>query len=342
MISVIIPVYNVEDSLRRCIESIISQNYSDIEILLIDDGSTDGSGIICDSYVKIDNRISVIHQTNQGLSGARNTGILKSQGDYIAFVDGDDWVEPNMFSVLKDAIDYSSADVVCCNYYTEYNCNNQIELIITSSLTEDNNETNLRNMLSGKYGNAVWNKLWRRSLFTDGLLFPDGHTYEDGLIQLKIMEKCQRVACITDALYHYCYRTGSITNSPTINNICDRWMAEKSKFDRYAHKSNTFYYLCLALCASAIKYAWQWSYGNTKADIKKNEKAIVEMRCFANDTKNTIMNNKGYYSIQTILYYKIACARNYYLSLKTGYLLNFIRINIRKIESFFTKKCLLH
>lgn len=120
LISIIVPVYNVEKYLNKCIDSIINQTYKNIEIILVDDGSTDNSGKICDEYLLRDSRIKVIHKNNGGLSSARNEGINISSGEYIGFVDSDDWVEPNMYEEMYKKILYSNADIVDCGYWKEY------------------------------------------------------------------------------------------------------------------------------------------------------------------------------------------------------------------------------
>ena len=120
MISVIVPVYDVALYLRQCVYSIMNQSYADLEILLIDDGSPDQCGEICDEYVKQDNRVRVFHTDNRGLSAARNLGIRESNGNYIAFIDSDDWIEPDMYECLLRRAEETGADVVECGVYREY------------------------------------------------------------------------------------------------------------------------------------------------------------------------------------------------------------------------------
>ncbi|MFA6343015.1 MAG: glycosyltransferase family 2 protein, partial [Fibrobacteraceae bacterium] len=117
LISVIIPVYNGESYLRQCIESIQGQTYAPLEIILVDDGSTDGSGKLCDEYGNADSRIQVIHQNNQGLSGARNRGLRQCSGEYIAFVDGDDAVSEDYLEFLWTQIHLTGADISCCGFH---------------------------------------------------------------------------------------------------------------------------------------------------------------------------------------------------------------------------------
>lgn len=119
MISIIVPVYNVEKYVRKCLDSVVNQAYKDLEILIVDDGSTDGSGKICDEYKK-DDRVKVFHTENRGLSAARNYGIDRAHGEWIGFVDSDDWIEPDMYEVLLKSALETDADIVECGVYTEY------------------------------------------------------------------------------------------------------------------------------------------------------------------------------------------------------------------------------
>jgi glycosyltransferase involved in cell wall biosynthesis len=119
MISVIVPVYNVKPYLRKCLDSIINQTYRDLEILIIDDGSTDGSGDICDEYRK-DDRIKVFHTENRGLSAARNLGLDNTTGNWIGFIDSDDWIEPDMYEVLLRKAEETRADIIECGCYADY------------------------------------------------------------------------------------------------------------------------------------------------------------------------------------------------------------------------------
>lgn len=115
LLSVIVPVYKVEPYLRRCIDSIRCQTYRNLQIILVDDGSPDNCGAICNEYTKIDSRIITIHQKNEGLSGARNNGLLFAKGDYIAFVDSDDWIHPTMYQTLIDMIEEHNLDIARCS-----------------------------------------------------------------------------------------------------------------------------------------------------------------------------------------------------------------------------------
>ncbi len=170
MISVIVPIYKVEPYLQQCVDSILNQTYSDLEILLIDDGSPDRCGEICDEYAKKDKRIRVFHTENRGLSAARNLGIQESTGSFLGFVDSDDWLDNDMYEVLLDRIVDTQADISGCGFYTELSTNPK-----TSNLEEtiySGVESEIA-LLDGKVSNYVWNKLYRRDVFRN-VSFPEG------------------------------------------------------------------------------------------------------------------------------------------------------------------------
>lgn len=217
LISVIVPIYNIELYLKQCLESLINQIYQNIEIILVDDGSTDQSGVICEEYAEIDKRIIVIHQKNQGLSGARNTGLRKASGDYIAFVDADDVVSIHYLSTLYWHLIRNNADISCCQYYSQKRnvvfSKNEPKLkgtILSSKrMLEDWHGTN-------KYiETVVWNKLYKRDVFIhDGemILFAVGRNHEDILISHQLVANSKKIVLLDNKLYYYRKRKGSIVN----------------------------------------------------------------------------------------------------------------------------------
>lgn len=204
LISVIIPVYNVKHYLRQCLDSVVSQTYRNIEILIIDDGSSDGSGIICDDYALKDARVKVFHTDNLGLSAARNYGLdHKSEAsEYVVFLDSDDWMEPQAIQILFNSADKYQADIVSCSFYIEYlNCQ------LTSSQPELKmvleGEQSLNSFISEFYiGNAAWNKLYKAELFKS-LRYPQGRLYEDVSTTYKTVLAAERVVVLPDLLIHY-------------------------------------------------------------------------------------------------------------------------------------------
>lgn len=211
LISIIVPVYNVEKYLENCIDSILKQTYTNFEVILIDDGSTDTSGEICDKYVEKDKRIQVIHSKNGGISKVRNKGIELAKGDYISFIDSDDIVSPKFLEILFTTINESQADISICGfesfYYNEPNL--MQEQNIEKSYTYTKN-TAMKALLEDEIiTNHLWNKLYKRELWT-GITFPDGKKFEDVSVMYKIFEKCQKIEYNPITLYYYRRRSDSI------------------------------------------------------------------------------------------------------------------------------------
>ena len=211
MVSVIIPAYNVEQYVERCVYSVTKQTYRNLEIILVDDGSTDCTGIICDKLAKEDNRISVIHKTNGGLSDARNAGIDVSRGEYISFVDSDDYITSDMLEHMMNAMCETDISMVVVGFWKqsgdarEY-CGPTTERVVSS-------EEALKNIYIGhEIYPASWNKLYRRALFTNNR-FAVGMINEDSEIITKLLMECNRVALVSKPLYIYMIREGSITQS---------------------------------------------------------------------------------------------------------------------------------
>ncbi len=218
LVSVIVPVYNVAPYLRDAIDSLINQTYRHLEIIIVDDGSTDGSGEICDEN-KYDPRVDVIHQENRGLSGARNMGLDRMTGDYVAFLDSDDIFLPDMISQMLEAIDLSQSDVVECNCNLFGTKGSRINPIIKREEILSSKEA-LNRLISGGISFSVCNKLYRSSLWND-IRFSQRHVYEDVDIMYKILEKSKSIHLIPQTLMRYREREGSICHSVTEENIQD-------------------------------------------------------------------------------------------------------------------------
>lgn len=206
-VSVIIPVYNVEKQLPRCVDSVSSQSLSEIEIILVDDGSPDKCPQICDEYKEKDSRIKVIHQINGGLSDARNSGLNLATGEYILFLDSDDWIEETMLERLYQRASTDFSDIVVCSYIIEYPNNNfsiKKELSTWVSYTDNIAEAIYKLDLEGMF-NVVWNKLYRHDLLKgNNINFEiDGVPGEDLLFNCAAFQKVQRVSYENKILHHY-------------------------------------------------------------------------------------------------------------------------------------------
>lgn len=231
MISVIVPVYNIEEYLPTCIESILNQTYKELEVLLIDDGSTDNSGNICDEYAKLDNRCTVIHQKNKGSSGARNIGLEHATGEYISFIDGDDYIHPQMLEILYEILQKGDYDFSMASF-------KQVEQYKKEDFVASINNNNTfivrhLNLMKRLYNindpylkwsevnfQVVWNKLYKKNLIND-LRFKQTGT-EDTEFNNKVYIKTNSAILIDIPLYYWVQRPSSITHQPVNQNFIDR------------------------------------------------------------------------------------------------------------------------
>lgn len=214
LISVIVPVYNVEEYLPRCVDSILAQTYENLEVILVDDGTKDNAGLLCDQYAQKDARIKVIHKTNGGLSSARNAGIDIAKGDYLAFVDSDDWIEPDAYEVMMAAAQKYDVKLVCAGRYDMDSeqgekipglCPEKEEVIRGTEL--------VRRMFTWNHiDSAAWDKLYHRDLFRE-IRYPVGRVCEDVPTTYKIALDAGNVAMCPKPIYNYFHRPGSITMS---------------------------------------------------------------------------------------------------------------------------------
>jgi len=214
LISVVVPMYKVEAYLERCIQSLVDQTYTDLEILLVDDGSPDRCGEICDEWAKKDARIRVIHKKNGGLSDARNAGLVQATGEYIGFVDSDDRIEPRMYELLYKAMQETGAQIAECTYENfsdtsepkPYEGEDPVCRIFSA-------EQAIFELLGdGALRQTVWNKLYRAELVKDKL-FPVGKINEDEFWTYRVFGEAQRIVRIDAALYHYYQRDDSIIHT---------------------------------------------------------------------------------------------------------------------------------
>lgn len=212
LISVIVPIYNAEQYLEKCIDSIINQTDTNLEIILVNDGSTDNSGAICDEYAKKDSRIKVIHKENGGLSSARNTGLENANGEYVSFVDSDDWIELDMLETLYDACIANEAEVACGGRYDVYPQSTIVGLCPQKNECISTIEMIKKLFTSVECDCSVCDKLFKRPLFNE-IRFPIGQINEDEAIFYNLLEGVTRVALINKPLYNYFHRSSSISTS---------------------------------------------------------------------------------------------------------------------------------
>lgn len=324
MISVIVPVYNVERYIRQCVESILEQTYADLEIILVDDGSTDGSGSICDEYKLKDNRVVVIHKCNGGLSEARNAGLDIARGEYIGFVDSDDYIEPDMYEVLYKNCERYAADLAAARF-VKFNTQGEVRKNFTENIEVFSREEMLRLFIVGdrryEITMSVWDRLYKRELISD-LRFPVGKCYEDIVFSTKVIEKSKINVYIDRALYHYRLREDSISgedfndyNRAPLRIITDLipelerrilFLDEKGEKEladecRYQYIDNMFKYLTLFKWDSNADEILKNKISNyceqVKLDWKKGVKFCLKLLLLKHSVTKTV---KIYFSWQTI------------------------------------------
>ena len=303
LISIIVPIYNVERYLEKCIESILTQTYTNLELILVDDGSPDRCPVICDEFAKKDNRIVVIHKKNGGLSDARNAGLDIAQGKFIGFVDGDDYIDPQMYEILFDALFKNDADMSICNYVK---VNEQYELI-----TEKNNILPIKDACispdefmhgyTGKYGwfyVIACNKLYRKKLF-DKCRYPIGKQHEDAFLIHHIVYNCRKIACIKAPLYYYVEREGSIMSKKNIKNmdLCEALIDQYF----YAHKHKRCILKEYAVRRLSFEMEKWAEISDNNVDIKKKYHQLRKKAFFL------VWEKKAWqgYSASAQIYYRI-------------------------------------
>lgn len=282
MISIIVPVYNVEPYLRQCLDSVIGQTYRDLEILLIDDGSPDRCGVICDHYAELDSRIRVFHTGNNGLSAARNLGLREATGSYIGFVDSDDWIELNMYEALVEMIERNDAELCVCGFWKESIKTTEWKLETAAySGTEA-----LRALLDGTINDAVWNKLFKKSIF-EKTSFPEGKNYEDSAIMHRVFAEASKVVVVPTPLYHYRKRPQSITASRSAKDILDGADACLSRFSFIHDEKQDLFFEKIEqvklFVATGICMVWRWWFGYTSEEKQRYSPEIKELMHFTRE-----------------------------------------------------------
>ena len=291
LISVIVPVYNVAACLPRCLDSILSQTWKNLEILLVDDGSTDESGHICEQYSKKDTRIRVIHKENGGLSSARNTGLDRASGVYIGFVDSDDWIEPEMYAEMLELMEAYDAQLVCAGRYDVDGGTGEKTVGLCPQRQEQVSGETLagRIFLWDHCDSSACDKLYRRELF-DGIRYPEGKTCEDVPVTYRLALKAQRAVLCDRPFYNYFHRSGSISKGAGITEKTFHYsqhtaviladiqknhpkIAPQAEFLRV----HSLYHILLRLdhASPDIRVAYRKEYRNARRELQKHWKFIL-------------------------------------------------------------------
>lgn len=294
LISVIIPVYNVEQYVESCLNSVINQSYFNLEIILVDDGSTDRSGGICDQYALKDSRIKVLHEENAGLGEARNRGVRISSGDYICFVDSDDWIEEDYCKELVKAAERTNSDIAICGYNECFKDAKTPRVKYDDCFTTTGKEILHYTMTANSkywFNISVWNKLYKREIIS-GLCFKS-RVYEDIMYNAESMYRANKIAYINQCLYNYrTNREGSIISKGFQRKTIEFEMKFKEERVEFFNRNNE---IELARDAEAVVihdkllyYAFMsLSKDNYSEYIKKYEEDL--RKCiFIADTKTNI------------------------------------------------------
>ena len=255
LVSIIVPVYNVEDYLEKCLDNLICQTYENIEIILIDDGSTDKSSQICDEYAAKDS-IAVIHKTNEGVSAARNDGLKAANGQLIMFVDSDDWIETDTCEIAVSAMEESGADVVMWSYISENNGNQSPKTIFGSDTVFEGTDVTekLHRRLFGLMGEElahpeyadslcpVWGKLYKKELILNNNISFVGlseiGSYEDGLFNIEVFLQVKKAVYFNKCLYHYRKENTSSVTSGYRKDLFEKWQNLFDLMQKYIDKNN--------------------------------------------------------------------------------------------------------
>ena len=287
LVSVIVPVYNVEPYLKDCLSSILRQTWQNIDVILIDDGSPDACGQICDYYAEIDSRVRVFHTENKGLSAARNLGIEKAKetdSEFLVFVDSDDWLEDNMIEVLTLEALRSGADILTCGEYNEYT---DRRVIRSYNHSYCSGIEAAKSILMNKLNMHVMNKIWKKECFKT-ILFPEGRVFEDLAIIYKVFMNSTLTGTIKDVLYHYRRRSAGIFYSKNLKNRFDFWLSTLDQKEAFLNcpsynSDNKIIDLCEKRCVQAAIRLWGAYYKSSKVEQKRYQAKIKDVAVYIHD-----------------------------------------------------------
>lgn len=271
IITVVVPIYNVEKYLKECVDSILCQTYSNLEIILVDDGSPDKCGNICDEYKVMDSRVKVIHQKNKGLSGARNAAIDIASGEYITFVDSDDYIDPDMIEILYHQISLNNAEISVGAF--ESFCDNKIlgGNAHDNQIFVYNRENALDCFLFNDYLTpCVCGKLYKIDLW-ESVRCPEGKLFEDQFTTYKLIDLCKRIVFVSKPLYHYRKRLGSIGHSKFSEQTYDLYNAIH---EEYNYINKIYGDFCPNIAVARI--TWEIVFINMMISDCKNDKNVIK------------------------------------------------------------------
>lgn len=279
LISVIVPIYNVSQYIKQCLDSILSQSYRNLEVILVDDGSTDQSGKICDQYAQADDRVMVIHKENGGLSDARNAGLEVAKGEYIGFVDSDDFIHPDMYKILAKILEENQADIAIANWQGFFDgkekeiCDNR-----TGNIMIFENIETLEFLIYGKdkyrISSSVWDRLYHRKVI-ENFSFPKGKCYEDVVWSAKVFYEAKKSVYIDKDLYYYRRRNDSIVGLDSKFGVSKRVITDEIpqieaqiQFLRAVEQDKMADEVTYCLYEKLLKYYAECHYGKSDLQIE--------------------------------------------------------------------------
>ena len=319
-ISVIVPVYNVEDYLARCVDSILAQTHSNLEVILVDDGAKDSSGAICDDYAARDSRVKVIHKENGGLSSARNAGLEAAAGEYIAFVDSDDWIEPDAYSHLLEVMEKYGALLVCGGRYDVDGGTGEKTIGLCPAKEEAISAEELvgRIFLWDGCDSSACDKLYHRSVL-ENFRYPEGKVCEDVPVTYKIVLAAGRAAMSDRPCYNYYHRPGSISMAAAITEktfhfsqhteviypyIRDNYPAIANQARYLRVRSLSHILLLLEQAEETVRREFSAEYRHARKELKKHTAFFLQSSYFGNKEKitNLLLNLGLYRSLRPIFH----------------------------------------
>ena len=294
MISIIVPVYNVEKYFDGCMESLLGQTYEEFEVIVINDGSTDGSAVLCDKWAEKDKRVRVVHQENKGLAAVRNKGLELARGEYIAWVDSDDYVDKSYLEKMLETRENTRADMVMCSFYTDTDGTVECTGKRVFHVETMDRQAFLERLYTHGMYSVVWNKLLPREAY-QGVQFPVGRVFEDSSVMRQLTARCKKIVVIDEPLYFYRRHGESITlqqrnEAKSIKYTNDMYLWLKEEIDEYRKEQNA------KLVAMASRYLCDaiicYSEGIRRKNLRKwkmiyreYEKEIRSYKEFSSMTK---------------------------------------------------------
>ncbi len=321
LLSIIVPVYNVEKYLARCVDSLLAQTYENLEIILVDDGATDGSGAICDAYGAKDSRVKVIHKANGGLSSARNAGLEAAAGEYITFVDSDDWIEADGYAHLMELMDRCQVKMVCGGNYNAYDDTEEKTLGMCPGKEEvvDAEELVGRMFLWQDTDSSACDKIYHRSLL-ENVRYPEGRVNEDLPVTYKIVLKAGRAALSDKPFYNYFHRAGSISRPDVIteksfhysqhteqiyHEIRENYPAIEPQARYLRVKSLSHILLLLEQAEEDVRRKFAAEYRHARQALKKHTAFILKSPRFGKQEKATyLLLNLGLYRMLRPIFHR--------------------------------------